>query len=483
MGQPVDLPIGNGFYVSESFPIAAMLSTNCYPNIVQARGLSQQTSLGTPGINELTNTGIVRQINRGMHVKNDIAYAVNGSLLYRIDRTTVDGVDSFGTTALGTITGTGFVDMADNGTQLIILVPGGDAFIYNEDDGTPFQQITDGDFTASGNPLTVEFMDGYFLLTTDQKKVIASAINNGLSYNALDFASAESDPDRISGQVIHQNQQFIFGTQTTEVKNNQGAPSGYPLTTVKGYVFDKGTKSPFSIVKTSGSFMMIGAGVNESPAIWQFTGSGYAKVSTTAIDNILQRATDTQIAEAFAYSYAQKGAFFIAFNFAGRAFFYDEITKLWHERTSIDNELVIPYRVNSLITAYGRVIVADSIDGRIGELDVDLYREYGENIRRIITTANFWNLTGPIRVASVEATIESGVGNSDEPDPQIGISFSDNGGKSFSYERRVSMGKIGEYTKRQIWYKQGRANRMRMWKITMSDPVKFVLISLTANVA
>ena len=268
MGQPINLPIAQGSYPSESRVIADLQAINCYPNIVQNQGLSQETVFGTPGIIALTSTGIIKQINRGSHEKNEIAYFVNGDTLYRVDRTVVDDVDVFSNTALGTITGEGRVEMADNGTQLIILVPGGDGFIFNENAGTPFEQITDLDFPANGNPETVEFIDGYFVFTTDAKRVMSSALNDGLSYNALDFASAERDPDKITGQVIHKNQQFVIGTQSTEPFRNQGAATGYPLTRQQGYSFDKGSRSPFTIIKTSESFMMIGSGENESPAIW-----------------------------------------------------------------------------------------------------------------------------------------------------------------------------------------------------------------------
>lgn len=484
MGQPINLPIANGYYESESLPISAQECTNWYPNIVQTQALSQETLFGTPGLNQLATTGIVKQVNRGSHVKNSIPYFVNGDSLYRLDRTIDgEGAETFSTTSLGTITGTGRVEMADNGTQLLILVPGGDGFIFNEDAGTPFQQITDLDFPANGNPETVKFMDGYFVFTTDAKRVIASALNDGLSYNALDAAAAESDPDRIAGQVIFRNQQFVIGTETTEVFSNQGAPTGYPLTPINDYVFDKGTTSPFSIVKTSGSFMMIGAGVNESPAIWQFTGNGFNKISTTAIDNLLQRITDIELAEAFAFNYAQKGAYFTIFTFGTRTLCYDEVTKRWHERKSFIDEATTRYRVNSLVTGYGRVLVGDSIDGRIGEMDVDVFTEYGGNIRRVIATANFSDMLQAHRVPSIELTIESGVGNSAQPDPLISLDFSDDGGKSFSFERSRSMGKIGEYNRRAIWRKNGRFPRMRVFRFHMSDPVKPVIINLIAEIA
>ena len=191
------LPMTNGFYVSRSLPTSAQECVNMYVHVNQRGGLSERSLWGTPGINQLTTTGVAQQINRGAHEKNGIPYFVNGNTLYSLDRT-VDSNNNeiFSTTALGTIEGSGFVSMADNGSQLCILVPGGKGYIYNEDAGTPFQEITDPDFTANGNPQYVVFIDSYFLFTTDSKKFIISNANDGLSYTATDFGTAETDPDR-----------------------------------------------------------------------------------------------------------------------------------------------------------------------------------------------------------------------------------------------------------------------------------------------
>ena len=49
-----------------------------------------------------------------------------------------------------------------------------------------------------------------------------------------------------------------------------------------------------------------------------------------------------------------------------RTLVYDVITQRWHERKSVVNAQDIRWRVNSLVTAYGRILVGDSQDGRIG---------------------------------------------------------------------------------------------------------------------
>jgi hypothetical protein len=82
----------------------------------------------------------------------------------------------------------------------------------------------------------------------------------------------------------------------------------------------------------------------------------------------------------------------------------------------------------------------------------------------------------------IELTVESGVGNADRPDPVITMDMSDDGGKTFSYQRARKIGKIGETNKRLVWYKNGRFPRFRVLRFMLSDPVKAVIIRLDADV-
>jgi len=476
------IPIANGFYLSESLPISAQECTNWYPNILQSFGLSQETLLGTPGISQVVTTGNVLEANRGSHVKNGIPYFVNGSSLYRLDRTvSASGVETYSTVTLGTVIGTGGVSMADNGQQLMILVPGSKGYIYNEDAGTPFLEITDVDFTANGVPQYCVFIDGYFAVTTDSKKWIISALNDGMAWNALDFSTAESDPDLIVAPVVFRNQVFITGSETTEAFQNVPNGAGFPF--VRSNIFmTKGCYAPLSLIPVNDTFMMIGGGRNESPAVWAYSGGNFQKVSTTPIDNILSKLTNTELTSAFSLSYADKGAYFVIFTAGVYTFGYDTISKRWHQRKSTYEELQSNWRVSSLVTAYGHVLVGDLIDGRIGILSSEYYTEYGENIQRIISSQPFANLGYSVKVPMIEVTIESGVGNAAKVDPKISLDISDDG-KTFKYPRLRSMGKVGEYYRRAIWYKNGRFPRFRVMRFTMSEPVKPVMVKCEASYA
>ena len=472
----IQLPIANGFYESDSLPVSAQQCINWYPNIVQTQALSQETLFGTPGIRQLVSTGLSNEQNRGIHVKNDILYFVNGESLYSLDD---NGDGTFGYTSLGTVTGSDPVSMADNGTQLMILVPGGDGYIYNEDAGTPFQTITDVGFKANGDPQIVVFIDSYFVCTTDSKTFISSAPNDGLSWDALDAGTAEADPDIIRSAFVFKNELFILGSETVEVFQTVGG-TGFPFQRIEGFIIPKGISAPFAIVATTNSFMFLGAGANESPALWLFTGNGVEKVSTTAIDNLLSDLTDAEAQQVIGVSYAEAGAYFSGFSLPDTDLYYDSISGRWHERKTFDEGQLTGWRVGFLGQAYGRTVVGDSIDGRIGELDRDLYTEYDNTILRRIRTQPFANLGNAIFVPSLELTMESGVGDLVTEDPLVRMRTSDDA-RTYSSELSRKIGKMGEYFKRCIWRRLGRIPRFRIFEFTVTDPVKPVVIKLEAN--
>lgn len=470
------LPIANGFYQSDSLPLSAQECLNAYPNISQAPALSAESVFGTPGLNQLATVGtLTAENNRGSHKLDSIPYFVNGSRLYRLN-------SDFTTTNIGAISGTGRVSMADNGTQLMILVPGGAGYIFIAD-GDSLTTITDSDFDANGSPQQVVYIDGYFCCTTDSKKFIVSALNNGLAYNALDFGTAEADPDDIAAPIVYNNQLFIAGSQTLEGFSNQGG-ADFPFRR-NGLYVAKGVFAPFSIINTDNGFMWIGGDENESPAIWLLQENKPVKVSTTAIDSILQKLTSAEVLDVFSYSYAQSGAYFVCFTLPKTTICFDTVTNRWHERKSrinVDGSTELQrFRVNSVLTAYGKVIVGDNQDGRFGEMNLDILDEYGEEILRRVATQPFQNNMLSFFVPLIELTIESGATTDPTAQPNIVMDRSLDG-KRWVAPRSRSMGQIGEFEKRQIWTRNGRASRFEVFRFTMTDKVKFVLIQLTANI-
>lgn len=485
----IPIPITGGFYESRSLPISSQECKNLYVHVNKGGGLAPESLYRTPGIEQLATSGDGLHVNRGAHVMDNIAYFVNGTGLYRLTRSVSGtGVESFALDNIGTIAGSGRVSMADNGTQLCIVVAGTPSVGYIWNEGTTtFATITDPDFTANGNPQHVVYIDGYFLFTTDSKKFIISALNDGLSYNALDFGSAEADPDDIVAPVVVNNQLYICGSETLELFRNAGETTGaaFPFLRVNGGVISVGVFSAFSLVNAASTFFFIGGDSNDEPRIYAFSGTGADVISHDGIDTLLEQLTDTQLSNVFGWTYSQGGTTFIGWTLPTTTIVFDTVSRRWHERKSFDIIDDISgefrWRANSVIKAYGRIIVGDNQDGRVGSVDLDIYDEYGQNILWSISTIPLANAGNSFSVPSIELTVESGVGNGTDADPLISMDRSLDG-KSWTMRRERRMGKKGQYKNRCIWNRNGRAARFEAFRFSGSAKVKTVLIKLEADI-
>ena len=482
MGIPQELPLDNGFYVSEVAPVAQMICTNLFPNIPQTAGaISPAQLFPTPGLVEVDDTGI-NEFNRGGHLFNDEAYFVNNQALYRLNSD--ESVDS-----LGFIDGSGRVSIADNGTQMCIVVPGtGTAYIFTKNPDT-LTHITDPDFTGTfpdGSQKLAEivvFIDGYFLFTTASKNFFISELNDGLSYNALDFGTAEADPDAIRSAHVYKNQVYIFGSETIEVFENLGG-ADFPFQRITGFVIPKGISAKFSVIAFDGTFCFIGQGVNDSPKIYIFTGGGVEPLSTTAVDLLIQEGEE-QISNAFAFTYTFRGATFVGWSNVNGTIVYDSKASrlagkaIWHRRESRGLQLKNRWRVNSLVSAYGKLYVGDSEGGIIGRIENEETTEYGNFISREFSLMTLENNSQPMFFNSIEVVSDSGdVADPDELDPVINIepgdpiptiamSYTDNG-RSFTPERQRSLGLVGQYNIKQKWQQLGTTRRYRIFKFRMN---------------
>lgn len=484
----VSVNVGNGFYQSNSLPLSNQRCVNLYPNLPQSQAISQDSLFGTPGIRYITDTGIPSvHTNRGAWVKDGVPYFVNGTRLFRLDRTVTFGEEVLTEAFLGVIEGSNRCHFADNGKQLMILVPGtpSKGYIVDETQFPVVQEITDADFYAHGNPQAVVFIDSFFVATTDEKRIIQSASGDGTSWNSLDFGAAVVDPDDIVAPFVFRNQIFVGGKETFEVFENIGV-AGFTFRRINGLVYDVGLASQYAIASDNNAFYWLGAEKSSDVGIWASNGSGAQKISTVAIDAIIARLNPDELPNAFAWSYGQDGNYFIGFTFQSLTIVYDSVTGRWHERESrFTNELgvdvVTRCRYNSVVQAYGRIFVGDSVSGRIGQLDREYYKEYTEPFTATFSLAPFYNQGTSFSITQAELFMESGVGNDDKPDPEVRLRMSKDG-KVYNFSLSRKVGKEGEYSKRQIWRQLGRFSRMAVAEISMSDPVKRAFYTFEANV-
>lgn len=477
------LPIAQGFYVDESIPVSAQQCVNFYPHIPQTKTITDAALVGVGGLTTACLTTI-NKFNRGAHVMLGIPYFVNGDGLYNVTYTTdAFGVRTYSATLVSgatLITGFSFVFMADNGTQLCIVAPDVsgqfNAWIYTVAGG--LVQISDVDF--DGPVSNVSYMDGYFIFAKANSNVFfVSGLRDGFSYNALDFASAESDPNPIQAIAPLNGLLYVFGAGTFGQYQDVGG-AGFPFARATSGTQQKGCVAPLSLTQFNGSLLWIGGGVNEKASIWATNGGEPVKISTPAIDVLINTGGITPLASAYTVNWAEKGHNFIAFTIPGVCtVVYDATTQLWHERKSLDLFLLpIPWRVTSLIPAYSVLFVGDTLSGNVGILSDTTYQEYGVNMRSYFTTPAIDNSGNPFTVNAVELMMETGTVpiSGQGSDPVVRMSISRDGGRTFSPEISRNMGLIGEYENRINWSLLGRYSRSVCFRFDIDEPIKRVVV-------
>lgn len=478
----VPLPIGFSFYQSESAPFSSQRCINWVPTVAESAALNTRALFQPSGLKQFVDSGLSG--NRGAQVMKEVPFFVNDNSLISISSAGL-------VTNHGFISGSDRVSLANNGQFLVIVVPGGNAYAYDNVANT-LNEITDADFRVSD---TVVFKDGFFVFSaTDGAVFFNSALNDPFNYDALDFGSAEINPDRINALHVNHNELFVCGIETIELFQNVGG-AGFPFQRIPGANIQKGVHAKFTLIEFDNTFCFVGGGLNEMSAVWKVTGSSSAtKISTNAIDKEIQKFTRDEIKNSFAMTKTEKGQFLAIFTFESdripsRTFIYNATAsallqqRVWFElQTGVSDNR---FRVQSIVSAYGKLLVGDQSTGIIGEFDSNTLDYYGDEIFRQMTSSPFGGEGVPIFAGEFEATFESGVGltSGQGSDPLVRMSKSDDGGRTFppSSETRRTIGKIGKYGQRSIWRRQGRFPVSRMIRLTITDKVRANLIRLAAT--
>lgn len=421
----------------------------------------------TPGLRLLAT--LPKNECRGLwSASNGEAYAVYNDKFYQIS-------SSWAATELGTLnTDTGPVSMADNGIHLVI-VDGVDGFVWNMSTDS-FSEIVDIDFYPADQ---VSFLDGYFIFNrTGTQQFFISGIND-VTFDGLDIGSAEGSPDNLIGvQTTNQNL-YLPSTKSIEVYYNSG-DADFPFSRVQGAVIDVGVTAPFSVAKIGGLIFFLGGDNSGTGVVYKLQGYQAQRISTTAIESVIRGLTSDERAEATAYTYQQGGHLFYCLNLPGvdSTFVYDVTTEFWHERTYLNLWSEERHRSQYHMVAHGLNVVGDYENGKLYALDPDYYTDATNSVPRYRVAPHLTQGLKLVRHNRFELDMETGVGldgTGQGTDPVVMLSYSDDGGHTWSNERQGNIGKIGQKKKRIYWNRLGMS-RDRVYKVKITDPVKVVLI-------
>lgn len=445
-------PLARHAYELRSKPLSAQRCVNYYYEPASEETKTQGALYGTPGLTLFTDLGAGRIW--GLHVMKSVLYAVSGNNVYAIDQ--FGGANNLG--SIGTVLDV--VIMDDNGTHVIIVKEDGAAYVAT---ATTLAQITDGDFPSVSS---VTVLDTYAIFTKlNTTNYVFSKLNDATSYEATDISSAEDSPDLLVRAFAYHGELWLFGEETTEVHDNTGA-GDIPFVARRSATMQRGCAAKRSVAQEDNTLFWLG----EDRTVYRAHGYQPKRISTHAIEEALQGYTTVSDAEAFIYTQAGHKFYVLTFPTELVTWVYDIATEKWAQRQSFEKGR---WRVTGHAFIFSKNLVGDFENGKIYELDLNVYTENGTTIQRINTLPVVFNNDNRVVHSSLKVDFDSGTGliSGQGSDPQVMMRYSNDGGLTWSNEMWRDIGKIGKYKTRSVWRRLGIA-RQRVYELTVSDPVQ-----------
>ena len=376
------------------------------------------------------------------------------------------------------VMGTKLVSVASNGAVTVLGDVGGPVntlvtFDYSFDelaiasggrlyywDNSTLTQVTDPDL---GTVLDVVWVDGYFM-TTDGEFLIVTELSDPTQVNPLKYGSSEVDPDPVVALLKLRNEVYALNRNTVEVFDNIGGEL-FPFARIDGAQIQKGVVGTFACCVYIERIAFLGSGRNESPGIYVGAAATTQKISTQEIDELLLTYSEAQLSLVKLEARNDKSHQHLYVHLPDRTIVYDAAAsealgdQVWFTLTTTVVGFA-QYRARNLVWAYDKWLVGDPQSSTIGYLVDDIGSHWGQQVRWEFGTIIAYNegkgaLFQKIELVSLTGRVALGT------NPQISTSYSLDG-LSYSQDRYIYVGTIGNTSKRLAWFQQGH---MRNWRI------------------
>lgn len=454
-------------YQMFSLPFDAQRTVNLFP-VIDELGKEVSSLYMTPGLADFADTG-AGPTRGGFTSTNGRCFFVSGATFYE--------VDSAGTvTNRGTLKqSTGNVTFAENGTQLAIC-DGATLYIFTYS-SNGYAEVTDPDFPGAA---TVTFLGGYFIVNEPNSgRFYISALFDGTSWDALDFATAEGSPDDLKRVIAALGQLWLMGDNTIEIWGISGgsAAQTFPFQKTSQVNIDVGIEAAYSAVDMDNSLFFLASDEFGRAMVYRTSGFTPSRISTEAIELGLQKVSNLE--DVVGYAYQQQGHLFYVLTGGGltTSFVYDVTTQLWHERAFLNDDGNYEQHLAICCTfAFNKHLVGDRRNGKIYEMSMDYYSDAGEEIARDRIYTHLSNEDTRIRFNSLDIGVETGVGtqSGDDANPQIALRLSRDGGRTYSDPYTKTIGAVGKYDTKVTFRRLGIADQMT-FRIRITSRVKVAI--------
>lgn len=445
----------------KSATVTAQRHLNLYAEMQQEGEKAQFVFYGTPGTTLRGTFGDTPV--RGWIAVGNLYYVVHRGTLYSVN-------NAFVTTSLGTLnTTTGRVDMTYNGA-LILIVDGTNGYTFTIS-GSSFAQIGSVNFPNGAN--TCAWLDGQFIVDSGTGNDSFYISADGTTWDALDFAAAESNPDGLVRVFADNGEVVLLGEQTLEFWGNVGSQD-FPFTPIKGSTQEFGLAARWSLSKYNSG--LAGLFKNRNGQVQVMFLSGYVPkaISTQEIDSIINGYDTVSDATGYGYMLGGHPMYQINFPSAGASWLFDASTGLWSPlEFGLDGER---HRGEMHLDFLNKPLIADYENGNVYELAPDVYTDNGTAIASELIGRHVFRNNDRVTIDELYVDFETGSGlaTGQGSDPQVMLQISKDNGHTWGSELWTTLGAIGQYLTRAVWRRLGIA-RDWTFKLRVTDPVKRVI--------
>ena len=443
----MQIPILNGIYTDSTPELRTSYPVNLVP-VPKQSGISN--GFLRPGDGIVSN-GAGPGIDRG---------GINWQgELYRVMGTKLVEINSAGTvTVLGDVGGPiNQLVTFDYSFDELAIASGGRLYYW---DGSTLTQVTDPDL---GVVLDVVWVDGYFM-TTDGEFLVVTELSDPTQVNPLKYGSSEVDPDPVVALLKLRNEVYALNRNTIEVFDNVGGDL-FPFARIDGAQIQKGVIGTQGCCVFIDRIAFLGSARNEAPGIYVGAAAVTEKISTQEIDNLLLEYTEAQLALVKLEARNDKNHEHLYVHLPDRTIVFDASaskaleTAVWFTLTTTLTGFA-QYRARNRVWVYDKWMVGDPQSTSIGYLVQDIGHHWGQQVRWEFGTLIVYNesngaIFNEMELVSLTGSIALG------DNPQISTSYSLDG-QTYSQEKFIYVGTIGNRKRRLAWFQQGS---MRNWRI------------------
>jgi Phage stabilisation protein len=468
------IPLFGEGIAGKSYVVTRQRRLNCYFENRRDRDKTKVAVYGTPGLVAAFQPSTpLSQPLRGFLGTQGALYIVGYNQFQSISSTgTALATGTLGTTA-------GIVSMAFSPTQ-VVIADGAAGYLFIP--ATSAFSTINASFPNGAR--TTTFVSGFFVAEQPgTQQFWTSNVNDGSTWNSLAFASASSYSDNILAVDNLLGNLILFCQLHMEFWQNVGtAPQ--PFAPILSAANEFGLAAIFSRAHVNQTIIFLAQTREGQVQFVQVNGYSVAVISNPDLEYIINQFSVVSDAVGLSYEIDTHKFYQVTFPTANRSFLFDTSTGLWSDVQT--GPSVTPSRHWGNLSAYyaGKTLISDYATNQVYTQSVNQFTDNGQIIVREIITRHILSDFNRVRISLVYLDMETGVGlqSGQGSNPQIMLQYSKDNGRTWSAERWVSSGLVGQYLTRVLWRRFG-STRDATFRIRMSDPVKFVITEGAIKIA